>query len=606
MDHNKIRAKFLNFFKSKDHVIVESSDLVDKSDPSVLLTTAGMQQFKSYYSGDADPEVDFNSRRVASVQKCFRTSDIEEVGDKDHLTFLEMLGNFSFGDYYKKGAMEFAWEFLTEELEISEEKLWVTVFAGEDNIPKDKKAHQIANDLGVPDERIAEAGRKDNFWGPTGAEGPCGPTAEIHYDLTGEPCGDNCGPNCEKCNRFVEVWNLVFNQYYQDKEGNLESLDEKGIDTGLGFERLCMVLQGVQTVFKTDLFSPALEKLSEYGLTNEDRKDQRIVADHIKGACFLASEGLIPSNLKEGYVLRRVIRRAIEKANLYDLKNGWLEDLVDIYAEIYTEAYPELGEKKEKIVEILKEEANTFAKALERGKKKFYEESENLPDDQNVFPGDVAFDLYQSYGLPKDYTEVLAKESGYEEGIQAAEFEKAKEVHIQNSKSNQSSKKKGGLRGEATEREIALHTATHLLQAALRQVLGEQVIQKGSDIKPERLRFDFSWPEALTEEEIERVEGLVNKKIKADLEIEKKEVSLENAIEEGALAPFKDRYPDKVSIYTIKDPDSEDGYFSKEVCLGPHLSRTGRVGEFGQFKITKEASSSAGVRRIKAVLTSDS
>lgn len=599
MTHNQIREKFLSFFKSKDHAIVGSSDLVDKSDPSVLLTTAGMQQFKPYYSGEKDPEEDFSSRRVASAQKCFRTSDIEEVGDKDHLTFLEMLGNFSFGDYYKKEAFEFAWQFLTEELGLSEEKLWVTIFKGQEGVPKDKQAKEIAKNLGVPEKRIATAGREDNFWGPTGEEGPCGPTAEIHYDLTGESCGDNCGPNCEKCERFVEVWNLVFNQYYQDKEGNLEELDEKGIDTGMGFERLCMLLQKKNNVFGTDLFKPALEKLAEYGLSKDEGEAQRIITDHIKGASFLAAEGLEPSKEKEGYVLRRVIRRAIKKANLHDLEEGWLEDLVDIYADIYEKPYPELTENKAQIVEVLIEEASRFKEALKRGEKKLKKELKKVSDDKDVFPGKKAFDLYQSYGLPLNMTEDILANQGLrvdEEG-----YRKAKKKHKEASKS-EGPKKKGGLRQEAAKKEVALHTGTHLLQEALREVLGEEVIQKGSDIKKERLRFDFSWPEALTEKEIKKVENLVNEKIEADLEVENKEVPLERAIEAGALAPFKDRYPDEVSVYTIKDPNSEQGFFSKEVCLGPHVKRTGELTEFGEFEITKEASSSAGVRRIKADL----
>ncbi|TSC74201.1 MAG: alanyl-tRNA synthetase [Parcubacteria group bacterium Gr01-1014_44] len=550
MTHQEIRKKFINFFKEKGHVLVPSSSLVP-ADPSVLFTTAGMQQFKPYYTGEADPEKDFGSKNVISIQKCLRTSDIDEVGDESHLTFFEMLGNFSFGGYGKKEAIQYAHEFITKEIGLEID--YVTVFEGDTDISADTESEEIWKSLD-PSLEIKKSGKKDNFWGPTGDAGPCGPTTEIYVN-------------------GVEVWNLVFNQYYQNKDKTLNELKIKGIDTGMGLERLAMVSQGAPNIFGSDLFAFGKEL-------------PRIIADHARAIAFLISDGVLPSNKEQGYVLRRLIRRIM-------VKSGEHTDLRDLFNSIireYRPFYDNLDENR--IWEVFQTEAEKFWKTMAKGLGELNKfESIDAP---------TAFKLYESYGLPYE----SIKDSGKAKDLTREKFDEEFKKHQEISRAG-AEKKFGGHgllldTGEikaVTEEEVKivtrLHTATHLLHASLRKILGEEVKQAGSDITAERLRFDFTFPKKLTPEELEKVEDLVNEVIKQDWPVTKEEMPYEEAIKTGALSFFKQKYPEVVSIYSVGD-------FSKELCGGPHVSHTAVI---GRFKIIKEEAVSAGTRRIRAVIS---
>ena len=510
MNSAEIRQKFLKFFKGKGHKIVPSSPLVPEGDSSVLFTTAGMQQFKPYYLGKESPY----GKNVASVQKCVRTSDIEKVGDESHLTFFEMLGNFSFGGYWKKEAIEYAHEFITKEMGLKID--YVSVFAGEKNVPEDKESAEIWKSIDSNLE-IRKSGRKDNFWGPTGEEGPCGPTTEVYVNS-------------------LEIWNIVFNEFYQDKAKKLTKLESQGVDTGMGLERLVMVSQNVPTIFDTDLFP-----------SHPKTREERIIADHARAIREMLEERLKPSNKDQGYILRRLIRRTLLYKNRYHL-----EMPMDS--------------------EVFRQEEIKFNEALEAGRKK-------------LKAGEDPFVLYTSYGLPSE----IIKELGIE--IDEKDFQEKFQKHQEISKAGVEQKFKGGLAGHG-EMEVKLHTATHLLHQALHDVLGDEVMQKGSNITPERLRFDFSFPRKLTDEEKRKVEEIVNEKIQQVLPVQHSVLQKEEALKSGARHFFDQKYPDEVSIYSIGD-------YSKEFCGGPHVENT-RV--LGRFKITNEESSSAGVRRIKAVL----
>ena len=582
MTSNKLRSEFLKFFEKKGHKIVPSSSLLP-TDASVLFTTAGMQQFKEYFLGEKSP----HGNRVVSCQKCFRTSDIETVGDASHLTFLEMLGNFSFGDYYKEEAIKYALEFLIENCKLKIENLYFTYFKGDKEVPEDKESKKIWRKLGIPADRIYGCDREDNFWGPTGQEGPCGPTTEIHYDLTGQPCKkqEGCVPNCN-CGRFIELWNLVFNEYYWDKSKNLTLLKEKGVDTGMGFERLVMVSQGKPSVFETDLFLPLLQEIE--GISSEpygqNPKPYRIIADHIKGATFLAAEGVFPSNVEQGYVLRRILRRAMRFGRLLGFPENFLIPLAKKTIKIYQDVYPAVKSKEADILTVIQKEEEKFSKTLETGLKQF-EKITALGD----IDGQDAFRLFDTHGFPLELTQELAKEKGLK--VDQRGFEEAFKKHREVSRAGVG-RKFGGLGKDATYQSVKLHTATHLLQAALREVLGKQVKQMGSDINPVRLRFDFSHPQKITESELKKIERLVNQKIKEDLKIKKEAMPYEEALKSGALSFFKEKYPEKVTVYSINN-------FSKEICAGPHIDKTS---ELGHFKIVKEESSGAGIRRIRAIL----
>jgi len=555
MNSAKLRQEFLSFFEKKGHKIVPSSSLIP-TDPTVLFTSAGMQQFKKYYLGEKSPF----GENAASCQKCFRTSDIEEVGDDTHLTFFEMLGNFSFGDYFKEEAIKIAYQFLFKELKLSPNDAIFTVFEGDEKIPFDNESTLIWKKLGISEGQIKKCGKEDNFWGPTGKEGPCGPTTEIHFKGT-------------------EVWNLVFNEYYQDKNGKLTTLKKKGVDTGMGLERLAMVCQKKKSVFETDLFEPIIKEMS-----GQNERAKRIIADHIKGSVFLISEDVLPSNIERGYILRRILRRAIRYGKLLNLPKNFLIPLAQNTIEIYKKTYSEIKSKETDILTIIQNEEEKFEKTLEKGLKQF----EKVADRGDI-KGEDAFHLFDTFGFPLELTEELAREKGIKVDVKG--FNDSFKKHREISRAGVE-KKFGGVGKEANYDSAKLHTATHLLHAALRKVLGEEVKQLGSDITSQRLRFDFSYPQKMTEEQIKEVENLVNQKIKENLEIKREEMPYEEALKSGALAFFKEKYPERVSVYSINK-------FSKEICAGPHISRTS---ELGNFKIIKEESSGAGIRRIRAVL----
>jgi len=592
MTSQELRQKFLNFFAKKGHKIVPSSSLIP-TDPSVLFTTAGMQQFVPYLTEEKDVLKDFGTRHLISCQKCFRSDDIEEVGDDTHNTFFEMLGNWSIGQdpekgYFKEGAIKYALEFFVNTLSLDKNRFWTTIFKGEEKIPKDEESKKLWQENGIPKERIKEFDMKDNFWGPTGKIGPCGPNSEIHYDRGKEfGCGNpDCGPNCPHCQRFAELWNLVFMEYFKDESGNYHFLPQKNVDTGIGFERLLALLQQKPSGYETDLFWPIileLEKLSgrKYG---KEKRSFRIIADHIRGSIFLISEGILPSNVERGYVLRRILRRAIRFGKLLNLPKNFLIPLAQKVVEIYKDIYPELKSIEADILTVIQNEEEKFEKTLEKGLKQF----EKISSRGNI-GGEDAFHLFDTYGFPLELTEELTKERNLK--VDKKGFEEAFERHREISRAGVE-KKFGGVGKEATFEATKLHTATHLLHAALREVLGNHVKQMGSDVTPQRLRFDFSHPQKMTEEELKKVGNIVNQKIKEDLEVKKEEVSYEEAIKSGALAFFKGKYPERVSVYFVDK-------FSKEICAGPHAKRTS---ELGHFEILKEESLGAGVRRIRAIL----
>ena len=602
MTSKEIKKKFLSFFKGRGHTVVPSSSLIP-ADPTVLLTTAGMQQFVPYLSGKVKPPY----RRACSIQKCFRTPDIDEVGDDSHHTFFEMLGNWSFGDpedplgigagYFKCEAISWAVEFL-EQLGISKDKMWITVFKGNEKIgvPCDEESIGLWQEIGFSRERIKEFGMENNFWGPTAAIGPCGPCSEIHYDRGSETAKGKCdikgcGPNCA-CGRFVEIWNLVFMEYQKLEDGTYKPLPAKNVDTGVGLERLTAVLGGKSSAYETDLFFPIINELRRagYGLIGKNIKSERIIADHIRGICFLIADGVLPSNIEQGYVLRRVLRRAIRYGRLLNLPKEFLISLAKIVIETYKEEYPELQSRQNDILTVIQKEEEKFSRTLEKGLSQFEKllKSKIEKEKLKIIGGEEAFNLYQSYGFPLELTIELAEEKGFK--VDEEGFEKIFKVHQEISRAGVE-KKFGGV-GAVGEAGAKLHTATHLLHQSLREVLGPRVKQMGSDITPERLRFDFSHTAKMTPEEIKKVEDLVNQKIKEDLSVVRQEMSYEEAIKSGALAFFKEKYPEKVNVYSIGD-------FSKEICAGPHVRQTS---ELGIFKIKKEESSGAGVRRIKAVL----
>ena len=570
MTHIEIRQKFLDFFKEKGHAIVPSSSLLP-NDPSVLFTTAGMQQFKPYYTGEADPMKDFGALNMVSIQKCIRTSDIDEVGDETHLTFFEMLGNFSFGGYWKEEAIKLAYQFITQELGLTVD--YVSMFGGEDEVPADKESEKIWKEV-APDIEIKKFGRTDNFWGPTGDEGPCGPTTEIYINGT-------------------EVWNIVFNQYYQKKDKTLEPLKTKGIDTGMGLERLTMMVQDKKNIFETDLFSPLRGFLPKELAENIGR----IIIDHARSVLFLLSDGVLPSNRESGYILRRLMRRIFVYTHLHKLRLDTLEELMKIIFEKYGEIYPEILKNRNNTINTMWAEYEKFNKTIDHGIKELYK--------LEKIDAQSAFKLYESFGLPyeiikelgEDKAKILTREAFDEE------FKKHQEI------SRAGSEKKFGGHGlildtgelkAGNEEELKivtrLHTATHLLQAALRKILGDKVHQAGSDITAEKLRFDFTFQRKLTLEEIKKVEDLVKDVIDRDLPVEMTPMDYEDAVETGALHFFKIKYPPIVNVYSI---GHENNWFSRELCGGPHINHTS---EIGKFKIIKEEAVSAGVRRIRAVI----
>lgn len=595
MTADELRQLYIDFFTTRyNHAEIPGKSLIPENDPTVLFTTAGMHPLVPYILGEPHP----SGTRLVNYQKCIRTGDIDEVGDPHHLTFFEMLGNWSLGDYFKELAIKISYEFLTspEWLGIDPEKLYVTVFAGDEDAPRDDESAGFWRSVGIPDKRVFFFPKKDNWWGPAGATGPCGPDTEMFIDTEKESCGPDCKPGCS-CGKYFEVWNNVFMQYNKTAEGKYEPLERTCVDTGMGIERTAAVLQGKSTVYDIEVFQPILQTISDvsghtYGDDPETDVSIRIIADHAKTAAFILGDekGIPPSNLGQGYILRRLIRRAIRHGRKLGIEGQFLQAIAGQVVEMYAHIYPELEKKREFINDELEQEEERFVHTLNKGEAEFEKMLPNLlKNPSKVIPGRIAFKLYDTYGFPIEITEEIAAEHGMR--VDREGFQKAFEKHQELSKKGAEKTFKGGL-ADHSEKVKRLHTATHLMHRALRHVLGDHVEQRGSNITADRLRFDFNHPEKLGSEQIKKVEDIVNEQIERDLPVSMEVLPLDEALENGALAFFGDRYEDQVKVYTIGD-------FSKEVCGGPHVEHTG---ELGRFKIVKEQSSSAGVRRIRAVL----
>ncbi len=579
----EIRNKYLNFFKNHGHAVIPSAPLIPENDPSVLFTTAGMQPLVPYLLGEPHPA----GTRLTDYQKCVRTNDIDEVGDNRHLTYFEMLGNWSLGDYFKEESIQMSYDFLTKELGIPAEKLSVTCFAGDEDCARDEVTASCWKKAGIPEERIYYFGKDDNWW-IAGETGPCGPDTEMFYD-TGKPkCSPECNPSCG-CGKYVEIWNNVFMEFYKDENGEYSKLKQHNVDTGLGLERMTMLLQGKETPFETELFVPIMDKLVELQKV-DNIASRRIVAEHLRSSMMIICDGGRPSNVDRGYILRRLIRRMVRHMNKLQISLDELSTLIDINVENLKEMYPALETNKEIIKTVILEEKDKFVKTLEKGEKEFAKEIETVKEQgQNIVPGKMVFRLYDTYGFPPEVTEELAAENGMK--IDKEEFDKLFKEHQEKSRAGSEQKFKGGL-ASTGEMETKYHTATHLLNAALKQVLGAHVHQRGSNITAERMRFDFSHPAKMTDEEKQKTEDLVNEWISQAIPVEHLEMKKEDAIKMGAEAMFIEKYGDIVSVYKIGD-------VSIELCGGPHVSNTS---ELGHFKIKKEESSSSGIRRIKAIL----
>lgn len=595
MQSEEIRKRFLGFFEKRGHSIIPSASLLPENDPSVLFTTAGMQPLVPYLLGEKHPK----GRRLANIQKCVRTGDIEEIGDNTHLTFFEMMGNWALGDgeaengigagYFKKEAIEWSFDLLTNKEEgfgLDPRRLYVTCFEGNEDAPRDLESAKIWQDIfdknGIKGERIYFMPAKSNWWQP-GPNGPCGPDTEMFYDLTGELSDGMTKEKYLKADeeqKVVEIWNDVFMEFLKKDDKVIGKLTAKNVDTGSGLERITTVLQGKTNVFETDLFEPIISKIRELG-NNLDTKAERVVADHLRTSVFMITDGVIPSNTDQGYILRRLLRRAVRYADVLGIPKMQLSLIVEPIVSKYGGIYPNLLEKKEVIVEEINREEEKFRKTLEKGLKEF---------DKGIDP----FILFTTYGFPFELTKELAQEKGIV--IDEEKFKKDLEKHQELSRVGAEQKFKGGL-GDTSEMSIKYHTATHLLHQALRDVLGNHVEQKGSNITPDRLRFDFTHPQKMTDEEKKKVEDIVNQKILENLPVQKVIMKKEEAERIGALHFFGDKYGDEVSVYFTGD--SIENAYSKEFCGGPHVERTGVL---GQFKISKEEAVASGIRRIKAIL----
>ncbi len=585
----ELREKYLKFFESKGHKIIPSASLIPENDPSVLFTTAGMHPLVPYLLGQKHP----GGKRLCDVQKCVRTGDIDEVGDATHCTFFEMLGNWSLGDYFRKESINFSFEFLTKVLEIPVNKIAVTVFAGDEDCPRDEEAADTWASLGIPRDRIFYLPKSNNWW-YAGATGPCGSDTEIFIDTGKEPCSEHCDPSCD-CGKWVEIWNNVFMEFNRNAEGKFEKLSQRNVDTGMGLERTICMLNGFKSVYETDLFAGVIAKIGQlagkkYGENDEDTRAMRIIADHIRTATFLLGDerGVAPSNVDQGYVLRRLIRRSVRFARQLNIQPQSLVDIAKLYVEQYKDVYEELKVNSQKIYEELEKEIDKFSKTLEDGIKQLDKVLQFVKGD--TLNGKTAFRLYDTYGFPIEMTVEICKEKGF--GLDIEGYKLAQEEHIKKSQQGAEQKFKGGL-ADSSEMTTYLHTATHLLLASLKKVLGDENIQqKGSNITPERLRFDFNFPRPLTDEEKQAVEQEVNNAIARDIPIVCMEMSIEEAREKNAVGVFGSRYGEIVKVYQIGDVDLQ-------ICGGPHAQHTGQL---GHFKIEKEQSSSAGIRRIRATI----
>lgn len=585
----ELREQYLNFFKEKGHSVISSASLIPENDPSVLFTTAGMHPLVPYLLGEKHP----NGNRLTDVQKCVRTGDIDDVGDATHCTFFEMLGNWSLGDYFKKDSITFSFEFLTKTLGIPLEKLAVSVFAGDEDAPRDEESAGVWHSLGIPKDRIFYLPKENNWW-YAGATGPCGPDTEIFVDTGKEACSDECSPACD-CGKYVEIWNNVFMEFYRNERGEFENLTQKNVDTGMGLERTICMLNGYKSVYETDLYADIIELLEslsgkKYGDTEEITRAMRIIADHIRTSTFILGDdiGIVPSNVDQGYVLRRLIRRAYRFARLIDLDAADLVKVSEKFIDKYKAVYAELARNADRILKELSGEIERFSKTLENGLKELEKVLKYVQGD--TLNGKTAFRLYDTFGFPIEITEELAREKGFKVDIEG--YEKASHEHQLKSQAGAVQKFKGGLAdsGEATTN---LHTATHIMLACLKKLLNNNDIhQKGSNITAERLRFDFNFDRPLTDEEKATLESMVNEVIEKKIDVICEEMTVDEARDSRATGIFDNKYGERVKVYTIGD-------VSKEICGGPHAKNTG---DLGKFVIKKEQSSSAGVRRIKAVL----
>ena len=643
---NELRSLFLRFFEEKGHARIPSASVIPENDPTVLFTTAGMHPLVPYLMGEKHPM----GTRLTDVQKCIRTGDIDDVGDPSHLTFFEMLGNWSLGDYFKKEMIPWSWEFLTSPdwLGLDPDKLAFTVFEGDADAPRDEEAANLWRAQGVKDDHLFYLPKKHNWWGPAGITGPCGPDTEMFIIRDQPPCGPDCSPACS-CGRYLEIWNDVFMQYEKQKDGTFIPLKQKNVDTGMGLERTYCVLMGANTVYETEIFSGIIGKIEElsgrkYGQDEETTRSIRIISDHMRTATFIIGDdrGVTPSNVDQGYVLRRLIRRAVRHGMKLGMPAGFTCEIAKVIIDQYKAVYPELERNGAHILEQLKLEEDRFQRTLKKGQAEFEKVYGNMmkkreafaalkankadpdavaaalrqlppsPDNKPIIEqvkdgtvsdetidnllkatekmdGRSAFKLYDTYGFPIEITEEMAAEKGIEVDVEG--FQERFKKHQENSHAGAEQRFKGGLQ-DHSEQTTKLHTATHLLHAALRKVLGPEVAQKGSNITPERLRFDFSFGRKMTDEEKKEVERLVNEYIQAAAPITCEEMTVAEAKAQGAIGLFESKYGERVKVYTM-------GEFSKEICGGPHASNTG---DLKSFKIKKEEASSAGVRRIKATI----
>ena len=586
-----LRAMFLKFFQDHGHAVISSASVIPENDPTVLFTTAGMHPLVPYLMGQKHPA----GTRLTDVQKCVRTGDIEDVGDFSHLTFFEMLGNWSLGDYFKKEMIPWSWEFLTSEkyLGLPKDRLAFTVFAGDKDCPRDEESANLWRSCGVADDHIFYLPKENNWWGPAGVTGPCGPDTEMFIITDKEPCGPNCSPACS-CGRYLEIWNDVFMQYNKKEDGTFEPLAQKNVDTGMGLERTICVLNGKKSVYETDLFENILGKIAElsgktYGEDEATTKAFRIIADHMRTSTFIMGDdrGVSPANVDQGYVLRRLIRRAVRYGMEIGMPEGFTGEIAKVIIEQYKDVYPELKRNEAFVLDQLALEETRFAKTLKQGNREFEKLAQRVKDGR--IDGESAFHLYDTYGFPVEMTCELAKDAGLTVDMEG--FKECFKKHQATSQAGAEQRFKGGLADHSAQ-SARLHTATHLLHAALRKVLGDEVAQKGSNITAERLRFDFSFGRKMTKEEIAEVERLVNEAIDAHAPIVCEEMTVPEAKAQGAIGLFTSKYGENVKVYTM-------GPYSKEICGGPHATNTG---DLKSFKIQKEESSSAGVRRIKAVI----
>lgn len=586
---SELRKIYLDYYKSKGHAVISSASLIPENDPTVLFTTAGMHPLVPYLLGEKHPA----GNRLTDVQICVRTGDIEEVGDPTHCTFFEMLGRWSLGDYFKEYAISCSYDFLLNHLEFDKSKFAVTVFKGDEDCPRDDESAEFWKKMGVPEDRIFFLPKENNWWGPAGVTGPCGPDTEMFID-TGKPkCSDGCSPACD-CGKYVEIGNDVFMQYFKNADGTFSPLKQKNVDEGMGLERMLCILNGYKSVYETDLFKPAIaliENLSghKYDESETVTKAMRIIADHIRTSTFLIGDvkGIVPSNVDQGYILRRLIRRAVRFGRIIDLPERSLSKIAEQYILQYQDVYQYLLTNKDRIVSELDKEEIRFSNTLQQGLKEFEKVITHIPT--KTISGKTAFRLYDTFGFPIEMTEELAHENGFEVDVQG--YEDAFKEHQKKSQAGAEQKFHGGL-ADNSEETAKLHTATHLLHSALMKVLGGEARQRGSNITAERLRFDFGFDRAMTADEIKAVEDLVNEQIKKNIPVVCEEMTVDEAKAQGAIGIFDNKYGEKVKVYTIGD-------FSKEICGGPHANNTG---DLKSFKITKEQSSSAGVRRIKAVI----